>query len=473
MQPCKTRRPDRWVLLLACALCSCAGYEPAPVSVADTATSFDTGTLDAARAADTLARIAPDYEWAGDEWNALTLFAEALSLNPELARARAAYSAALADIDASRSRPGFTVSLAAEYSIDPPESSNWLYGIAADTLVDRGERRQGRIASAEIMARAAALDYATVAWTVRQRIRQSLDAIAVGEEEIIAADALVAARESQFETMRSRVDAGEVARTLLDQVRASLAESQRVRMAVRAALVRKRLDLAAAVGVAPGVIDQAGLEHFNIRDAGELAPLGSETVDAALEGRPEILRAMLSYDRSETELRVAVASQYPEIRLGPGYTWERGLAKLPFGLSMTFPGRDFSQATIAAADARRAEAGRGLEAAVSGVIAGIAGADADYRAALAMLEVVRDETLPTAEAIARQADREFAAGSIDRAEWAAAQAGRHGARLDEIAAIRAVLEAEVGLEDALRLPLRGPETAVYTRMLSVDEDAGR
>jgi CRISPR system Cascade subunit CasA len=449
----------------------CADYSPAPVSVEESVHVLNTRILDPEAARSTLTRIAPGYRWEGDEWNVLALFAEALRLNPELARARATYASANADIEASRVSPGFTLSLAAEYAVDPPESSNWLYGVAADTLIDRGGRREGRIAGAEILARAAALDYESSAWSVRQRIRRSLDASMTRAQEVKAADALVSAREQQFETMQRRVTAGETARTELERVRASLADSIRIRTAARSALDRSRLDLAAAIGVLPAAIDRISLVDFSTDDIEALPPLGSDFVDAALEGRPEILHAMLTYDRTETDLRVAVASQYPEIRLGPGYTWERGLTKLPFALSLSFPERDFSQAAIAAAEARRAEAGTGLEAAVSSVIAGVSGADADYRAALSMLEVIRAETLPTAEALADQASREFDAGAIDRAGWAASQAGLYSARLDEISAIRAVLEAEAGLEDALRRPLRGPDAAASATLMSVEQDA--
>jgi CRISPR system Cascade subunit CasA len=334
-------------------------------------------------------------------------------------------------------------------------------------LVDRGGRREGRIATAELLARAAALDYVSATWSVRQRIRRSIDAHVTWTRQAAVADELVAARQRQFDTLQRRVAAGEIARNELELVRASLADALRVRTAARSAATRAWLELAAAIGVPPEAIDVSELATFSLDDIAALPPVASEARSAALEGRPEILQAMLTYDQAETNLRLAVASQYPEVRLGPGYTWERGLAKLPFGLSLTFPNRDFSKAAIAAAEARRAEAGRGVEAAVNRVIAGINNADADYRAAVALLDLVRSETLPTAIALAAQADREFAAGSIDRAGWAAAQAGAQTARLDEIVAIRGVLEAETGLEDALRRPLRGPDMAVGITMTTV------
>ena len=68
--------------------------------------------------------------------------------------------------------------------------------------------------------------------------------------------------------------------------------------------------------------------------------------------------------------------------------------------------------------------------------------------------------MPTAQALADQADREFRAGAIDRAEWAAAQAGAAQTRLVELDALARVHAADAALEDAVRRPLEGPETQI-------------
>ena len=214
-----------FVLVIGCVFCGCASYSPKPVSALESASMLRAQSLDPDRARAELARIAPGYDWRDEQWNGLALLAEALRLNPELARSRAAYDAALADVEASRVGQGLNVSLAAEYAFNPPESSNWLYGIAGDMLVDRGERKAARTTSAEIRARAAALDYVSTAWSVRQAIRRALDEHATWERELAVAEELLAARQRQFETLQRRVAAGEIARAEQEVVRASLADA--------------------------------------------------------------------------------------------------------------------------------------------------------------------------------------------------------------------------------------------------------
>ena len=62
--------------------------------------------------------------------------------------------------------------------------------------------------------------------------------------------------------------------------------------------------------------------------------------------------------------------------------------------------------------------------------------------------------------VAPGADRELAAGALDRADWGAAQAGRLTTRRLELDALARALTADLALEDALRRPLSGPELMI-------------
>lgn len=444
------------VMLLA----GCVSYEPSPIDLNAVVEDHGSRTLDVDDVRRELENVAPEYTFDGNKWDALGLLAAALLVNPDLARTRAAVVAAQAEAATARVAPGPTLALTAEYAFNPTEPSNWLYGLVSDLLLDRGGRRQGRIEAADIAARSAEYDYAAAVWSVRMAIRRAVDARAMAEARAGAADALVAMRERQFEAENRRLAAGAISRFELDRVRRDLASERQTALEARHAVARAEVDLVAAVGLAPGRLDTQAIDA-SVDDARSALPALTDTqLSDALELRTEILNAVAAYDRAEADLRVAVASQYPALSLGPGYTWERGLRKLPFGLSLSFPSRDRGRSQIAAAEARREEAGRGLEAAVAGVESTVAQADADYRSALDVLELVREQALPTAMALAAQAERELTAGAINRADWAAAQAGLLATRLDEINALAAVIAAEAALEDALRQPLAGPETLI-------------
>ena len=259
--------------------------------------------------------------------------------------------------------------------------------------------------------------------------------------------------------MERRAAAGAVARPELERVRDELATARSVLATIVAEHKRARLDLASAIGVAPFALDSLVLAA-DVSSTQIAHPLAQKYVATALTMRSEILGSVVAYDNAESEYRSAITTQFPALHIGPGYTWERGLSKLPLAISLSFPSWDLNEAAIQAAEATRCDRGSKLEAAVANVIANIAVADADYRTALDVEMVLQTQTLPVAKRLAGHAENELAAGRIDRAEWAVAQAGLVSTELDYFSAQRKVGEALVALEDALRMPLDGPETLI-------------
>ena len=68
---------------------------------------------------------------------------------------------------------------------------------------------------------------------------------------------------------------------------------------------------------------------------------GGSAADAALS-RSDVLRAVADYDLAENALRLEVAKQYPEVRIGPGYVRPR-VNNLPFNPALVLPTYDLNQ----------------------------------------------------------------------------------------------------------------------------------
>jgi CRISPR system Cascade subunit CasA len=131
--------------------------------------------------------------------------------------------------------------------------------------------------------------------------------------------------------------------------------------------------------------------------------------------------------------------------------------KLPFSVALVLPPLDLNHSAIAAAEARREEAGHHLESVVAADQTAIDAAIVESAAARTALSRIRADELPTARNLAHQADSAMDQGAIDRVDWAAAQAGEQLSELAEIDALRRVHAGDAALEDALRRPLEGPE----------------
>lgn len=440
---------------------ACVSYHPAPLAPSEIARSYQSRVLDAAAAAAEVKRIAPTAQWTGETWDRLSLLAAALGANPTIAEARAHTASLEAAVRAAKAGPSTTLTLTAEYARNAPESSPWLYGVTSDIPLDVGGRRSSRVDAATLAAVGARYDYAEAVWTVRMSIRRAMAEEMLAAREVEIGEALMQVRARQLTALERRVVGGEAVRSDLERARADAAGDGRRVVDAQARRMAALAVLADAVGVPPAEIENAVLSWAGFDAPRSLPePDISSQREVALPGRADVLRAVADYDQTEADLRGEVAKQWPEIHLGPGYTWERGLEKLPFSLGLVLPPGDLNRGAIAAAEARRKEAGVHLEAVIVRGQAAIEAALIEQRAAYAALARVREVDITAAKRFAAQADQELANGAIDRVDWSAAQVGLALAELAEIEALRRVHAADAALEDALRRPLEGPELQI-------------
>ena len=441
----------------ALALGGCQSYHPAPIDAVAVTVARQQRPADAEAVRAEQARIAPAAPYDPARWNRLSLLAALLVHNPDVTAARAAIASARAQERADRQWPGATLTLSSEYANDPSTSSPWLLGGALDMPLDIGGRRTARITSAAIAVSIARYDYADTLWAARMQARRALIDMMTAMREVETGEQLLGFRSEQQAAMEKRLKAGAVARADLERVRADVAGAAASVEDARGRAAAGRQALAAALGlsvaaIAPIAFDWPGFDSP--------APVPTDALrdrTGATVARADVLKAIAAYDQAESDLRGEVAKQYPAINIGPGYTWERGLTKLPLSVGLALPPFDLNRHAIAAAQAKRAEAGRKLEAVVATANAGLDGAISEARLARAALARVRQADLPIARRLAAQADAQLRLGQIDRTDWAAAQGGVPQARLAEIAALARVQSADAALEDALRRPLEGPE----------------
>jgi CRISPR system Cascade subunit CasA len=450
-------------------LCACISYAPAPLDTAAILMQESSAEIDTAAVYSEIARLAPSAEWDGHRLDSLSLLAVALASNPDIAQARATVVAVQADAKTARHAPGPTLTLTSEYAFNAPESSPWLYGIASDFTLDTGARRTARIDIAELNTKIAVFDFMDTTWSVRARIRRGLAANLLAQQELALAKNLADLRQQQLLAMEHRLAAGAASASEVQRVRADVTADKRRLLDSQARASSAVSQLAAAIGISPDALDVQALYWPDVSSPTALSSsLPAACRDESLLARPDIARASTGYDQAEAALRSAIAAQYPALHIGPGYTWERGLKKLPFTLAMSLPPLDLNRSAIDAAEARREEAGRRLEATVAAAMNAVQLAQDGYRAAWAQLENARLQTL-VAERLATEADASFAAGAIGRVDRLVPQAAVVSSKLDEIASVMNVRDAEAALEDALRRPLAGPELAITTPLASPGE----
>jgi outer membrane protein TolC len=169
---------------------------------------------------------------------------------------------------------------------------------------------------------------------------------------------------------------------------------------------------------------------------------------------------VVGYSVAEEALRLEVAKQYPQVHIGPAYTWDHGVHRYQFNLSMEVPILNQHQGPIGEAEARREQAGAHLEATVATAYEEIDEGIRQWRLALARVADARGPVYDAAQHIFEETQRGFEAGNNDRTELVAARVARSLAELQILDAVRTAQESLAVLEDAMRRPLEGPEVDV-------------
>jgi CRISPR system Cascade subunit CasA len=427
-------------LLAALAVAACAHYTPAPPQPERYVAAFEARRLSPAP---------PDHAWSGAE-----LLAAALAANPAVSEAHAKYQAALAQARASRMPPAMGLTLIGEYAREHPR---WGRSAIGDIPLDLGARRDARLSTADLQALQALYDWQDAAWTVRNDLAKARADLADADQELALAGEAALLRAERVQRVARRVSAGEDDRPPQLAARSDELAAERRLADARARQAQARSALAKALGAPVAAV--ADLRVAAPADPPSLAEAPSWGRAAALQ-RSDVLRAVADYDIAENALRVEVAKQYPEIRLSPGYNWDHGVLKLPFGLAMVLPPADLNRSAIRQAEASRAAAGRALETVQANVLAGVDQALAAAVAAAASENQVQVADVPTARLVAVAAKRSEDAGEGDRIDALAAQAAADDAQLNLIDARRTARAADADLEFALRRIFDPAEAAV-------------
>ncbi len=454
--------------LLALVLAGCVKVAPAPVDLPRAAMQRLQTPFDAGAAADLARTIAPTAPVSTDRLDRLVLFAALVQSDPRIAEGRRAVAVAQADAAVARHASAPTLTLTTEYANDPASSSPWLLGGALDLPLDRGGRRKARLARADLAVLQSRFDLAEVVWTERMDLARAVIAAQVAQAQAPVLQDLLALHDRQLAALDAAVARGERAGLDVLPFRTARAQVARQLDDARGRIVQARAQVAGKLGVPVAALGERPLAWDGFAALAVIASVpvfAAEDRSRAIAARANVLSALAAYDQTEADIALELAKQAPALSIGPGYTWERGLVKLPLALNLALPTFDGNRRAIAAAVARRDKAAATITAALADAGAAIEAAQAECLAGRAALARIRDAELPQATLAAQRADARLQAGAIARVDWTAARITALEAQLAALDALARVRLADAALEDALHRPLDGPETLIDPRLL--------
>ena len=429
-------------------LSGCMPFSSKPISPAASGAGFDARSLNSPGLRSVLQQhgISPEPRWS------LTQLAAAANvLNPELAVLRAKVRTAEAALQTAGESPNPVFSLKPGYNNSAAGISPWIIEPGLDITIETGGKRDARRAAAAARVRTARLEYLAASWKTRGDVRRALLAIHTAQatrvqyqsQETAQADA-ARLLELRFKDGGATAQEVAVARIPLSLTRVSKYDTELL-------AAKSRGQLANAVGIPASALTGAALDFLEVTI---LPPPASAKAmrGHAITHRADILAALSDYAASEETLRLEVAKQYPDIKLGPGYKLDQTANKWTLGIGFELPLFHQHQGAIAEAEARRAEAAARFMAVQARAMGEIDIALAVYRAARGKAEaagsLADDVKRQTAAATRLNADGEISRLDVTqrRVEQSAADLTREQARLS-------AYESAGALEDALETPV--------------------
>ena len=363
-----------------CLLTGCAArrYQPSPIVAATTASQLESRSLaDEGLRSFMEKNLGQSAPWPLKTWNLQRLSLAALYFNPALDVARARLARADAAVVTAGSRPNPTL------GISPGFPSPYLLTLDFAVPIETAGKRGYRVQGARSLGDATRLDLADSAWTVLSGVRLALlnYLLASRTQEMVRSEEQI--RTDQVTILERILSAGEIPRFDVDLARIELSKTAVAMRTAEGQASEARAALAAAIG-----IPAAGLQDAQFEWPDMDTPPNTETMSMteiqrdALVNRLDIRRSLAQYAAAESDLQLEIAKQYPDINLGPGYTYEEKHSFFTVGLSSAIPLFNRNQGPIADAEARRKEAAAAFVQTQAQVIARSERALAAYSAAL-------------------------------------------------------------------------------------------
>lgn len=393
--------------------------------------------------------------WPPESWNLELLTQAAFYYHPDLDVARARWAVAEAGVITAGHRPNPSAGLSPIYVSNATGNTlPWVLGLTFDIPIETAGKRGYRIAQARHLSAAAQFNIAVVAWQVRSRVRASLLSLLAAERAVVIVQRRLALDETIVKLVEQRLTFGEISQPEVTQAHIALNQDRLTLEDLQKQAVEARVQLAAAVGLPVSALAQVAITFGHLEQPPNVKSLSDWDVRrAALTNRPDLLSALADYEAMQDALQLAVAKQYPDLRLGTGYSWELGENRwwLP-SLNLALPVLNQNQGPIAEAETRRQEAAARFSALQAQVVAETERALASTQAALNKLATA--EALLAAQGKQQEvAQTLFKAGETDRLAVASAQLEYETAALARLNAHIQAQQAFGLLEDTVQRPL--------------------
>jgi outer membrane protein TolC len=386
--------------------------------------------------------------WPPKTWDLRMLSRAALYFNPAIEGARARLAVAEAAAITAGARPNPTLSIA------PGIPSPYLFNLDLALPIETAGKRGHRIQSARSLDQAAEFDLADAAWKARSGVRVALLNCLLASRNLDSLHSEEELRREQVRLLEQRLAAGEIARPEAGLARIELSKIHLAIATAEGRVSEDKAALAASIAIPVAALDDIDFSWTDLDSPPGAESLSPKAIQRdAVVNRLDVRRALAQYAAAEANLQLEISKQYPDLQIGPGYTYEERDNFFTIGLSATLPVFNRNQGPIAEAEARRKETAAAFLEKQTQVIADSERSLARYTAAIKELAEADHSLRSLQDAQLRTMQRAVQLGEEDRLALNGVQLENSvlaRMRLDALARAQSALGE---LEDAVQRPL--------------------
>lgn len=433
--------------------CAHYKYHPAPISPPALARSLYNRSLDDPDLSSWMKRSAAFQPpmWPLEAWDLNELTLAAYYFNPDLDVARANVASAEAAIRTAAMKPNPIVAVGPGYETDP--TAPFIMAFNFDLPIETAGKRGYRIATATHLSQASRLQLAQTAWLVRSRVRSTFVEYLFALQVVQQLRKQESLQTAYTEFIERRFRAGEIPLPELTTARIDLTNLRQAVHIAEGQVNTTHAALAGAIGVPDAALAGKRLGWTSIDRLPPPASLPSQSIrEMTVFNRLDVQLALEQYEAAQSSLQLEVSKQYPDINLGPGYSYQQAIHGISLNLASVLPVRNHNEGPIAEAEAQRKVAGTQLLSVQSTVIADSDKALAQYAAAYTTLQAAT-QAVSQFEEQQRSAARLVKAGETEQFTAIAAELQTAVAERGRLEALHQTQHSLGLLEDALQKPL--------------------
>ncbi|RFC37124.1 MAG: Outer membrane protein TolC [Candidatus Nitrotoga sp. LAW] len=444
------------ILFVVCGLLSaCATYHAQPIDPTVLIQSFEARTLhDSGLRRYVTAHLDSDADaWSLDAWDFTTLTLAAFYFSPELDIARTKRGTSQAAILTAAQRPNPLLQFPLKYTVNPRDGvSPYTFGLGLNIPMETAGKRGYRIAQAQQFSNAARFNIGNIAWQVRSRLRGQMLNLYAAIHRASILEQQINAQQQIVDMLDKRLSVGAASAPETYQARITLTQNRLDLEKVQRQIVEARTQMASTIGLPISAITNANIRFDAFERIYSDIPPDAVRRHAILN-RADLLAALAEYEARQAALQLEIAKQYPDIYVGPGYTFdagERGFVLPVSGIAL--PIFNQNQGPIAEAVARRKEVAARVNALQAQAINDTERAVQAYRAALKNLHLSKS-LLSFDKRHLQALQTSFRTGATNRLTLTLAQRDTYVNTLAHLDVLVRVQESIGQLEDAMQRPL--------------------